>query len=86
MFTSLHHNSAAKSIIKKYLFNYQGASHNRFEHSLGKDQWLSNNADKHSHIRKGVSYLAAGVVEHFQHSQPELDITKEEAESVKIAG
>ncbi|KAM3583590.1 hypothetical protein VKS41_004497 [Umbelopsis sp. WA50703] len=41
----------------------QGASHNRFEHSL-----------------------AAGVVEHFQHSQPELDITKEEAESVKIAG
>ncbi|KAJ2958880.1 hypothetical protein NQZ79_g5581 [Umbelopsis isabellina] len=53
---------------------------------LGKDQWLIYNTDKHSHIRKGVSYLAAGVVEHFQHSQPELEITKEEAESVKIAG
>lgn len=82
----MHDHYTAEVVIKWPFFNYQGASHNRFEHSLGKDQWLIYNTDKHSHIRKGVSYLAAGVVEHFQHSQPELEITKEEAESVKIAG
>ncbi|KAI8583987.1 hypothetical protein K450DRAFT_220918 [Umbelopsis ramanniana AG] len=47
---------------------FPGASHNRFEHSLG------------------VSYLAAGVIEHFKENQPELHITQDEIDSVKIAG
>ncbi|GAB5590351.1 hypothetical protein Unana1_05251 [Umbelopsis nana] len=47
---------------------FPGASHNRFEHSLG------------------VSYLAASVIEHFKRNQPELHITQDEIDSVKIAG
>lgn len=34
----------------------------------------------------GVSYLAAGVIEHFKENQPELHITQDEIDSVKIAG
>ncbi|KAL1917775.1 uncharacterized protein VTP21DRAFT_3609 [Calcarisporiella thermophila] len=49
-------------------FVFPGASHNRFEHSIG------------------VCYLAGNMIERFQLSQPELDITDREVRCVKLAG
>ncbi|KAI9189692.1 hypothetical protein H9P43_001125 [Blastocladiella emersonii ATCC 22665] len=47
---------------------FPGASHHRFEHSLG------------------VGHLASEMIGHIRTQQPGLDITREEVESVRLAG
>ncbi|CEG42205.1 hypothetical protein F443_18676 [Plasmopara halstedii] len=47
---------------------FPGASHNRFEHSLG------------------VSFLSEQTVERFRHQQPELELTRRDAQLLSAAG
>ncbi|KAJ4462545.1 putative Deoxynucleoside triphosphate triphosphohydrolase SAMHD1 [Paratrimastix pyriformis] len=49
-------------------FVFPGASHNRFEHSLG------------------VGHLAGSLCERFQRDQPELELTDQDVQRVRLAG
>jgi deoxynucleoside triphosphate triphosphohydrolase SAMHD1 len=60
-------------------FVFLGASHRRFEHSIGS-------LFKEAFIGLGVSYLAQKLVSHLQEVQPELEISPRDASCVKIAG
>lgn len=68
---------------------FPGASHNRFEHSIGKYYFcLSANRELYvmDHHHAGVSHLAGTLIERFQKDQPELEISEDEVKCVKLAG
>lgn len=79
-FTSMHYNSSSLGGVYHV---FPGASHNRFEHSIG----YSHNFSHHYNISFiSVCYLAGEFIEHFRETQPELDISEQDILCVKIAG
>ncbi len=64
---------------------FPGASHNRFEHSLGyKSSYFKLFYIKF--VSFSVCYIAGEFVEILQSNQPELDITDVDVLCVKMAG
>jgi hypothetical protein len=67
------------------VYVWPGATHSRFEHSLGKLS-IPNEINVEAPLCAGVAYLSRLLASRLQKNQPELGITDRDVDCVEVAG